>query len=439
MGTVTFDRTKLHDRYGPVVRVAPNELSYCNGKAWSDIYGYQRGRELLEKASVEESDIGFGAPNILTANNVDHARFRRLIAPAFGEKALREQEPLIKSYIDLLIQRLRDRVTRAVDSGVVDMTAWFNYTTFDLIGDLTFGEPFDCLNNSTYHPWVAMIFAWLKVWVLIYVAGEFPTITRLLTTLIPKRFKESGSSHIQLTREKANRRLEMQTTRPDFISHILRHSNERGMSKAEMQSNAHIFIIGGSETTATLLSGATYYLLRNPPILRKLVAEIREAFESEDNIDYTRVQSLQYLSAVLNESLRVYPPVPGNLTRAVSKDGAIICGRWVPARTVVAVNQWAAMHSEKNFKNPFQFAPERWMGDKEYADDDHDAFQPFSYGPRNCIGRNLAFMEMRLIMARFLWNFDIELMPDSRNWAQQKIYILWEKGPLNVRLRLAHR
>lgn len=138
----------------------------------------------------------------------------------------------------------------------------------------------------------------------------------------------------------------------------------------------------------------------------------------------------------------------------------------------MGVPQWASYQSERNFRNPDQFVPERWLDDPEYAHDVRDILQPFSVGPRNCLGKkyvillpgsaslialqfyhrlaqvlcyiddqsksltsnSLAYAEMRLILARLLWNFDLELMPESRNWKDQKIYTLWEKGALNVKL-----
>lgn len=91
-----------------------------------------------------------------------------------------------------------------------------------------------------------------------------------------------------------------------------------------------ILIIGGSETTATLLSGVTYYLLCNPSTLAKLTTEIRNAFQREDEITITSVGQLPYLLACLDEGLRVYPPVPIGLPRVVPKGGATIAGRFVP-------------------------------------------------------------------------------------------------------------
>jgi cytochrome P450 len=113
-------------------------------------------------------------------------------------------------------------------------------------------------------------------------------------------------------------------------------------------------------------------------------------------------------------------------------------------QTAVGIPQYASYRSARNFRFPDQFVPERWLpGDKAaaetYAEDVRDVLQPFSAGPRNCIGKNLAYAEMRLILARVLWNFDLELMPDSSDWANQKIYVLWEKGAMNVGLKPVQR
>ena len=212
------------------------------------------------------------------------------------------------------------------------------------------------------------------------------------------------------------------------------------MTVPEIHANAYVVIIGGSETTATLLSGATYYLLRNPEVMDKLKTEIRSSFKSEKDITFAAVSQLPYLLAVLNETLRIYPPVAAKLPRVVPPEGAIVDGRFVPGGMWVSVCHWAAYHSAHNFRDPDKFVPERWMGDARYEGDKVDAWQPFSFGPRNCIGRNLAYMEMRLILARLIWGFDLELCEESNGWAErQKVFILWDKGPLWVRLKDVER
>jgi|SRR5690242_10172411 len=110
------------------------------------------------------------------------------------------------------------------------------------------------------------------------------------------------------------------------------------------------------------------------------------------------------------------------------------------------MHQWAVYHCPSNFILPEDFRPERWLGpdhplyDPQFIADKKQVFQPFAFGPRNCIGKNLAYAELRLIAARLFWNFDIALKPESNGWPdQQKAFLVWEKGPLMVQLKQAER
>ena len=91
--------------------------------------------------------------------------------------------------------------------------------------------------------------------------------------------------------------------------------------------------------------------------------------------------------ACLREALRRYPPVAGPLPRLVPKGGAHIAGHFVPEGTTVGVAQWLMNHTERNFSDPFGFKPERFLSPEEFPDDKLDAVQPFSIGPRDCIGK----------------------------------------------------
>ena len=289
----------------------------------------------------------------------------------------------------------------------------------------------------TCEPRISMIFNNLKLMVYGNAARKIPGLTKALMSVTPKKVIEEGEAHMRLAVEQANKRLAMKTDRNDIMSYIIKHNGkEGGMSTEEIQANSYVLIIAGSETTATLLSGCMYFLLTHPEVMKKLVEEIRTSFTAESDITFTSVSGLKYLLAVLNESLRRYPPVPGALPRSVpGKVGATIDGHHVPSGTAVSLYQWAANHSPSNFTDPLSFVPERWLGTEDkYASDIREACQPFSYGPRNCIGRNLAYMEMRLVLARLLWNFDVELCEESSQWMEQKVFFLWEKSPLMVKL-----
>lgn len=146
------------------------------------------------------------------------------------------------------------------------------------------------------------------------------------------------------------------------MQYILEHNGQKGeaLTRKEIDSNANVLLTAGSETTATLLSGATFLLLDNPAKLQKLQAEIRGAFARYDDITIDAVNRQPYLIAVLAESLRYFPPVPCGFERRVGKGGEMVSGYFMPEGTALSVSHYAAYHSPKNFTDPDDFVPERW-------------------------------------------------------------------------------
>lgn len=186
--------------------------------------------------------------------------------------------------------------------------------------------------------------------------------------------------------------------------------------------------------------------------------------------------------------MRRYPPVPGSMPRVVPKGGAHVAGHFVPQGTVVSVAQYPMFHSSRNISDPFSFKPERFIEPDKFPGDRIDAVQAFSVGPRDCIGKksvtpsrppfpfslfpfpplflflltfflsfsscrwnsalcgvkktvvdgyhnySLAYAEMRTILARILFNFDLELVEPQKNWLDHNAYFLWSKPALDVYL-----
>ena len=260
---------------------------------------------------------------------------RAVLNHGFTEKALRAQEDLIQSYIDLLIGRLREKAIAAKETGdpvaaTVDICQWYNFTTFDIIGDLGFGEPFDCLRDGTYHPWVALIFNNFKASAFVAAVRFYPLLDSLLMKCLPKSVMQIQRDHYQLAVDKVHRRLNLETTRKDFMTEVIAHNDDKGMSLSEIEATFNILIIAGSETTATVLTGTTNYLLQNPDILAILVAEVRGAFKDEKKITFAALKQLPYLNAVIEEGLRLCPPIPAGLPRMVPKGGDTVCGYFLP-------------------------------------------------------------------------------------------------------------
>ncbi|EXJ87227.1 hypothetical protein A1O3_04186 [Capronia epimyces CBS 606.96] len=430
-GTLSREVRDLHHQYGHVVRVAPNELSYSSSKAWDDIYGFRHGKPEMAKDTpfyTNESQ----PPGILSAKREKHSLFRRLMSRGFSEAALREQEPLIQGYVDLLMRRLHENAGQGTNT--IEIVSWFNYFTFDLIGDLAFGEPFGCLQTSSYHPWVKMIFDAIHLVAFKQALGYYPQLDRLVPYLVPKFLADRYKAHDDMTREKALRRKESKVDRADFVSNLIKP--ESNISDPELFGNSSTLIIAGSETTATVLSSVSWFLLQNPRVYAALVAEVRASFSCPADINLVNINQLKYMLACLNESLRLFPPVPSGLSRMVPEGGDWIDGQWVAGGTHVSVLQLAANTSAANFSHPLEFIPERWMDDPRFVGDDRAAMQPFSTGPRNCIGKNLAFLEMRLVLARLLWEFNLELVPGpKKKWDDARVFLIWEKNPLYVRLK----
>ncbi|OCK73458.1 cytochrome P450 monooxygenase-like protein [Lepidopterella palustris CBS 459.81] len=418
---------RLHEELGPVVRVAPNELSYSSSKAWNDIYGFRSGKpEMSKETPLYQAQ----PPGILSATRIKHSHFRHLMSRGFSEAALREQEPLVKGYADLLMGRLHEQ---AKLGDAVDIVSWYNFFTFDVIGDLAFGEPFGCLATSDYHPWVKMIFDAIHLIGFKQALGHYPKLDRLVPYITPKALADKWDSHDQMTREKTLRRKESKVDRADFLSQLIKPENN--VTDEELFGNATTLITAGSETTATVLSSVTWFLLQNPEAMLKLVSEVRSSFHDTSEINFISVNKLKYMLACLNEAMRVFPPVPSGLSRMVPEGGDLIDGKWVPGGTHVSVLQLAVNTSTANFSRPNEYIPERWMDDPRFMNDDQTAMQPFSTGPRNCIGKNLAFVEMRLILALLLFEFDLELDDKTEKWNEARVFIIWEKKPLWIRLK----
>ncbi|KAK4555707.1 hypothetical protein LTR86_007460 [Recurvomyces mirabilis] len=443
-GTTVDNVNALHAKYGDVVRVSPNEVSFTSiDTAHQDIYGFRTGKS-KGRASQKQKDAAWyapsanGAPSLLIADDEAHARHRRILSHAFSEKALAGQEVLLQKYVDQLIDRLRE--TSAGSGKTQDMVLWYNWTTFDVIADLTFGEPFGCLQNLATDKHVQNISNALAGFRLYYIMHYFPWVKKLGNLIVDQAKIAARVDFNKWVISQTNKRAERETQRPDFMTHIL--AANRGdkdgskISMKEVESDNSVFLVAGSETTATMLASTTYFLLKNPAIMQKLTKEVRSRWEKYSDITLEEVNKAPYLLAVLSEGLRYFPPVPTGFERRVGEGGEMVSGHFIPQGTSVAVSHYTAYHDPKHFTDPDAFVPERWMGDEKYASDKLGWVQPFSYGPRNCLGKNLAYAEMRLIMAKMIWSYDLTLDPRSTNWAKEcKVMALWAKPELLVHVK----
>ncbi|KAF3800755.1 Cytochrome P450 monooxygenase aclL [Colletotrichum gloeosporioides] len=352
-------------------------------------------------------------------------KLKRLLSYGFSDKAPREQERLLNTYTREFIKGLKSQGTHAVD-----LVKWFNFITFDIISDLTFAKSFDCLSSSEYHPWVAMIFGVTRYATWIRALSRLaPGCVEMLLSLIPRNIARERNATWAMAREKMFRRRERSPKHIDFATYLLRAEQARNLDMEDLVSNAPILVVAGSETRATLLSGAAYYTASHPIIHKRLAREIRDQFNRVDEITLARLGDL---------SLRIYLHANSNHPRLLPPEGATICGRFVPGGSLIGVGHYSCFRSSSNFADPDDFVPERWLSeDIKYASDRRETLQPFGTGIRSCIVKSHAYNEMRLIFAILVFEFDVELLEESSMWERQQVFTTWLKKPLMVRLHRA--
>ncbi|KAM7190912.1 Cytochrome P450 [Rhypophila sp. PSN 637] len=472
-GNTVHKWVELHQKYGDVVRISPNQLSYISVNAWRDIYG-ARGSStnslkgassetmLKEELEFPGDDFEFFAPEkpMISCDATNHARHRRAVGPAFSDRAVRSYEPVLIRYTDDMLNRLQqDQEGTTIGVNIMD---WFHFVMFDITSALVFGKCFGNMAKKEYHPWVARIFPGMKLIAWSLVIAAIPGLGRLVSWFIPKKMVDEARRHMQSIVDMTDSRAADPPAQSDFMTYIhpqvnqpFKPSSSSTLSTPELYLNSQLLCIAGSETTASLLAGAVYFLSQseNKPHLDRLLAELQSNFDSEEEITPSRLNpnATPFLCAILSECLRLYPPGAINMPRTVAPGGALIDGKYVPGGTVVGIAQYAAYRSPRNWVEPLRFAPERWLSlesshsvdtcqglereIKRYHDDRKEVFKPFSYGPRNCVGQNLALAECRLITTRLFWRFEVDMLPGHQGWIDgQRTFLSWEKPELMVKL-----
>lgn len=428
--------TKLHLKYGDVVRVHPDELSFTGASAFQDIYNT---RPQLPKPDIGTLISENGVRPLPTiVNQKDHTRQRRVLSHAFSDHALRDQESIIQKYSDLFIERLFNQVKQGIST--VDICLWYNFVTFDIIGDLSFGESFQCLENADNHPWIKTVYQGIKAAKLVGAFEHFPPMRSIIRWSLPKFVKEKIAKNFDFTKEKVTKRIAQDLERPDFIKYILDNNDKSGMTRGEIDSTVAVLILAGSgETTAVVLTAATLFALKTPGVMERLQKEVCDHVRDTPNaFSIESLNTLPYLHAVIQEAMRIHPPVPVSPPREVNQPGFQVCGHTVPQGYRAGIPARTAYRLPSRWAVPHEFHPERWLpeADARFANDDKAIFEPFMVGPRNCMGRKLAWAELNLILAKLIWSFDLELSADNTgDWTDQRVWLINEKLPMFVKLK----
>lgn len=414
---------------------------------------YGQGRNLQKSKGYAAHPYFPGITN--THNTIDkavHGRKRRIVAQGFSESAIASSEQYILEHVRNLCNEMIKPDTIGADgwSQPRDMAMWTNYFTLDVISDLTFGQPFDMIRNPKLRWLVEAIVSGNRH---IYMRFAYPPLFNLDPSkwysparwLFPEMSTERASfSGIaeQYSKERVAMMEEGKAERNDIMSALLAARDPRTGEKlcdAEVWTEAHLMIAAGGDTTSTALAAVLFYLSRSPAAYSRLANEIRTTFSNVESIRRGReLTSCKYLKACLDEAMRLAPAAPGALWREAGIGGATVDGVYIPAGLDVGVCTYALSHNEEYFSDPFKFQPERFLNEiakegKEYPwtsshsmnDDpaffpptppetpkverhDVDAYAPFSIGPRGCLAKPLAYLELSLCLARMIFMMDFE-------------------------------
>lgn len=317
-------------------------------------------------------------------------------------------------------------------TALIDMVVWSNFFSFDVIGALTFGKPFGCLESrgTANVEWAQSLKKIVNMGIYEQAASRLvgehsflqPRVVRLLA---PSEVFQSRMEGLLKTIVAISKRLATGANddHKDFVYHVLRKNEHRNLlSEGEIQRNLTGFIVAGGETVGLTLSLWTFRMGTNREVYVKLRDLIREMFSKAEDIKWTVLKDIPYLDAVIQETFRSLGSTAQRI-RVVPEGGMSVDGEVLSAGTVVAVAEYAANHSEVNFHDPFGFHPERWI---DPGTTNHpNASRPFSYGPRDCLGKNVAWMELKLAIAHLLWHFDLETESverggKNRRWSPEK-------------------
>ncbi|KAL4887657.1 cytochrome P450 [Aspergillus karnatakaensis] len=420
--TVTGQRPRyvhaLHQKYGPIVRVAPSIV---------DIADIPSAREIHRIASPYLKSHWYrllnrkdGESIFSTTDPEFHRRHRRLLSSPLSDTNLRTLEPLVRSRIQLAIDKMADEA--ASPRGVADVYKWFFFMATDIIGELSFGDSFRMLERGVKNQYIADIETVAKIG---GIRATFPWVVKLATLLPLKVFHEVVAStdrilsYAIVSVERYKKRLE---ENPDGVKTTLftrlfeagvdKGMGEEFLSDREIRNDAQSFIIAGSDTTANTLTYLVWSVLKDDLIRERLVAELQVLGEKlGDDIEDGDLRDLPYFNQVINESLRLYPAVPSGLPRMVPEKGSALAGYWLPGGSTVTTQLYSLHRDEEVFEDPLNCNADS----------------------KDCVGIHLAKMELRLATALFFRTFPnakvstLENMSD-RDMDMNLYFLLSPKG-----------
>ncbi|KIW17543.1 hypothetical protein PV08_04737 [Exophiala spinifera] len=440
--TLRFPNTliKLHEKYGPIVRIGPNDLDFNYPEAIAPIY--KTGKK-MPKGVFYNAFTSF-VPNIFgTTDEHHHALRRRQTAHAFSVNALKSMEPIFNQNISNLISKFG---ACADSAAIVDLKIVFTYYAYDLTGKLAFNEDFNTqvtddenlvppfsdhfLLGNMYGS-VANLLPWIRDW-----TAWHPFVKRIIQSR-----RQMGLQAARCVNKAIAHHKKDESVRTLLTSLIDAKDPETGatLTADEINSEAFGFLVAGSHTTGSSLTVLFYYLTHNPHVLAKMVKEIDERISDDQEVyDFAGLESqLPYTLAVIRESFRMSPVAALLLPRVViDPQGMLINGQLIPQGTNCCMVSTVIHHNHKvwgpshDVFDPDRFYPESPIYDPALA----GYLMHFGQGYRQCIGRNIGLISIWKIVITLFKKFHFEAVDPNEPLILDHTGAADKVGPLLVRV-----
>ncbi|KAK6364743.1 hypothetical protein LTS17_011848 [Exophiala oligosperma] len=396
----------LHLKYGPWVRVAPDEVSTSDKEAITTIYGVNSDFVKTDFYTYQLRAI----PELFTmSDRKAHAKRRRELAHLFSMSTISEYEDIIARNARECMDLIAAEGKNFQPSNLYD---WWHYLSMDIICELSFGLTFDMLHQGAANPYIKDMYGSLQIEPVRWHFGWLNRYAHLAPFKFIRDAEACSVRGFERGRKIVQDYIQKQDKlhRKDLLQKMMDARDEYGrpLPEDDLNIQATSFILAGSHTTSSSLTWIVWRILTNAEMLQKLNQELDEALGTEDRLSvpsHAKLENLTYLNCIIKEGLRIDTAVPGSTPRYVPPGGSYIKGNYLPGGSIISAQAYTTHRDPKVFPDPERFYPERWLN---ATPEMNKLYIPFGAdGPRKCIGMWLAYMELRVILAALFHRFDL--------------------------------
>jgi cytochrome P450 len=350
------------------------------------------------KHPVTQALSEFLGKGLLTNEDESWRTQRKLIAPVLGKKQ-------VDAYAEAMVRHARAYLAKTSSEPARNLAKDMMAITLDVIAEVVFG----CRVDSEVAAIDEEVETMLRYFNQ-YAQGWKRLLPRWLPTPLRRRFR----AHLKRFDTRLSRIIDerRKNITDDLVSRLLLAEADDGnpMTAALVRDESITMMLAGHETTALALTYAIYLLCAHPEMLTRASTEARQVLGSRAAVA-ADFGALRFLTAVIKESLRLYPPAWG-VGRLAMEDMALR-GFTIERGQAILMSPWVVHRDPRWYDEPLAFKPERWLGDLE-ARLPRSAYMPFGDGPRVCVGNHFAMLEAVLILATILQSAELALIGEPQ-------------------------